>query len=141
MSSQRTQSSQRTPPSLFEGVAVELAVATCARASGCPSPRAYLADGRRICWHRRAPDGWLLAIDAELASQPVPPNLGNRVEARSPTDFWPAWTRTEVVCKLLDVPVLVWLTRHGLHTEPPAVHLHTVVRPDGLVVTVGARPA
>jgi hypothetical protein len=133
-------STRGAPPRSFEGVAGELAVGTCARGSGCRSPRTYLADGRRICWHRQAPDGWRLAVDAERASQPVPPSLGNRVATTSPSDFWPAWTRTEVVCKLLDVPVLVWLTLHGLHSEPPAVQLHTVVTADGLVVTVGARP-
>lgn len=133
-------STRRTAPPSLEGVAGELAVGTCARGSGCPSPRTYLADGRRICWHRPEPYGWRLAVDAELTTQPVPPSLDNRVATDSPSQFWRAWTRTEVVCKLLDVPVLVWLTRHGLHTEPPSVHLRTLITADGLVVTVGARP-
>lgn len=131
----------RTPPSLFEGVAGQLAVGTCARRSGCNFPRTYLADGRRICWHREAPEGWLLAVDAELTTQPVPPSLGNRIATTSPADFWRAWTRTEVVCKLLDVPVLVWLTLHGFHVEPPGVPLRTLVVGDGLVVSVGMRRA
>jgi hypothetical protein len=99
--------------------------------------RAHLADGRVVAGV--SPSGGLpgtLAIDAELASQRPPPALARRFGPLHDEEFWRRWTQVEVACKLLDVPVLVWLRRHGLDATPAGVDLHTYVEA-GIVVTVG----
>lgn len=69
------------------------------------------------------------AVDAERRREPPAFLL-----ARAVGDPWTWWTRLEVLCKLLDVPVLVAL-RDGL--DQADVALRTVEQ-DGLVVTFGA---
>jgi hypothetical protein len=79
--------------------------------------RSYLADGRLVQWrppHEANPAARAWAVDAELTAQEVPPALAARFGGASPEAFWVAWTRVEVVCKLLAVPVGRWLAEHGL---------------------------
>lgn len=99
--------------------------------------RSYLPDGRVVSW--RGPGQGVL--DAELADQPVPRALAARYGAH---DFWVRWTRSEALAKLADVPIVVWLRKHGLDAQPPAgVDLRTF-KADGLVVSlaiIGGRAA
>ena len=53
--------------------------------------------------------------------------------------FWPCWTAVEVACKVLDVPIMVWLSQHGLRVDRGLVRTGTF-RVDDLVVTVGTAP-
>lgn len=80
--------------------------------------RSHLADGRVVCWSTTVPRGLRLAVDAEISDQPVPPALARRFGTVDPGSFWPAWTAVEVSCKLRDVPILTWLTHHGLTPDP-----------------------
>lgn len=90
--------------------------------------RSHLGDGRVVGWYG-TPGA---VIDAELASQQVPPAVASRY---GPVDFWVRWTRAECAAKLAGVPIPIWLRRHGL-TEPVGVELHTI-RLGGTIVTVG----
>ncbi|WP_027346616.1 hypothetical protein [Hamadaea tsunoensis] len=93
----------------------------------------HLPDGRRLGWHGPVPSGSVLAIDAEISAAPVPPALARRFG----TDrFWERWTRSEALCKLAGVPILVWLETHGLDaTGGPGVRWRTLALGD-LTVTV-----
>lgn len=98
--------------------------------------RSRLADGREVVCDRVAPDGRAVACDAELVAPP-PPRLAAALGVRDPRAFAAAWTRAECCAKLHDVPMLVWLRRHGL--APAAdVELETT-ETAGVVVTVGVR--
>jgi hypothetical protein len=70
------------------------------------------ADGRIVCWSVPVPA--VCAVDAEMVTQPVPAALSRRWAIADPATFWPRWTATETVAKLVDVPVVVWLRRFGL---------------------------
>jgi hypothetical protein len=59
--------------------------------------------------------GWTWAVDAEISTQPVPEALAARTGITAPDAFWPRWTAVEVACKLLDVPVVMWISEHGLN--------------------------
>lgn len=77
--------------------------------------RTYLADGTGLAWHV-APDlraHGRFVVDAEIIA-PVRPSLQRRYSITDDTTFAEAWTRVEVWAKLLDTPVITWLTRHGL---------------------------
>ena len=106
------------------------------RIAGAPGVRSHLADGRMVSWCPPLPPGLRLAVDAEIANQPVPPALGRRFGIDRPEVFWPRWTTVEVACKLLDVPILVWLSGRGLRVDPGLVRTATF-RIDDLLVTVG----
>jgi hypothetical protein len=93
--------------------------------------RSYLDDGRVVTWCP-APTSLRYAVDAERRREP-PVHLLPLADG----DFWVWWTRLEVVCKLLDIPVLVAL-RDGL--PPHKVALRTEER-DGLVISYGALDA
>lgn len=107
-----------------------------------------LADGRALCWRPELHANTIgYAVDAEIAAQPLPPALLARLGAPrdgEPVTFWEAWTRAEVCAKLFDVPILVWITRHGLPASSPVrrgpetVHYATAGVGD-LVVTYGLR--
>jgi hypothetical protein len=103
--------------------------------------RSYLADGR-VVRLRPAPGAsgrW--AVDAELATQAVPPALARRTGIADPARFWPLWTRAEVACKLLDVSILVWLRRYGLEPPPlPGIRIGTHLL-DDVVISVGTLSA
>lgn len=91
-----------------------------------------------MSWLPSAPPGIAFALDAELADRPVPSALSRWSGGLGATDFWGPWTRVETCCKLLDVPVAVWLRRHGL-VEDPTLPMVTF-RHRGAVVTCGAAP-
>jgi hypothetical protein len=98
--------------------------------------RSHLADGRLVAWRPLLPAGTPIAVDAEIAAQPVPSALRRRFGIHDPTEFWPAWTRVEVCCKLLHVPILHWLSAYGMTSEGAGPQMTTLVL-DGLVVTCG----
>lgn len=108
----------------------------------CCGAHSWTADGRRVCWR---PGRDLLtrqvAIDAEVTTQSVPSPMQRRWRL-SREDFWASWTRAEVQAKLHDVPILAWLTRHGLtgragsdrdHVQTWSAHV------DDLTICVGVR--
>lgn len=105
-----------------------------------PGARSYLGDGRRVTWSPHRTAGTSIAVDAELAHQPVPPSLGRRFGAVDPLDFWRLWTTNEVAAKLLDVPILLWLARYGLRTQVPGVSTRTL-EIDDVVISCGWCPA
>lgn len=68
--------------------------------------------------------------------------MASRWPTAEPEAFWRAWTRAEVSAKLLDVPILTWLTRWGLQLDdtPRARGIEThLVRIGDLVVCFGRR--
>ncbi|MEP6464545.1 MAG: hypothetical protein ABJC62_14295 [Frankiaceae bacterium] len=100
------------------------------------TPRCYLGDGRSVLW---ASGGALrCAVDAEIAGRSVPRALARRYGAE-PARFWPRWTAVEVVCKLRNVPLPVWLRQHGLVPDPDLA-VRTFRLAD-LVVSCGAAEA
>ena len=105
-----------------------------------PGARSYLGDGRRVTWFPRRTAETLIAVDAELAHQPVPSSLGRRFGAADPLEFWRLWTTNEVAAKLLDVPILLWLARYGLRTQVPGVSTRTL-EIDDVVISCGWCPA
>lgn len=129
---------------------------SCVR-PGCT--HSHLADGRVICW--RPPLSGLglaasstaagtghYAVDAEIASQPLPDRMASDWQD-SAMNFWIAWTRAEVAAKLANVPIVLWLRDNHLANpgdaattittkgDPPLTcHLLSVQRED-LIVTFG----
>ena len=74
------------------------------------------------------------AVDVELKVAP-PPALAWRL--RTDEDFWRAWTRLEVVAKLLDVPALTLVGRGELGAAaPPGIHIE-YVQLDGALACLG----
>ena len=103
-----------------------------------PEARSYLGDGRVVVL--RPPSARPLpgrfAIDAERRGQPVPRRLGRTPPFLDEPDFWRAWTRFEVGCKLLDRPVAL-----ALGDVPDEGRGKMVLRSfdlGGVAVTVGA---
>lgn len=102
------------------------------------SARSYLVDGRCVGWYGPAPDGWAVAIDAEVATAQVPERLAERFG----TDrFWERWTRAESLCKLADTPIVMWTREHGLDSPPGSLAVWRTVRLGDLVVSVAMAPA
>ncbi|MGO4600059.1 hypothetical protein [Terrabacter sp. 2RAF25] len=109
----------------------------------------YLADGRVVCWvlpARPSTDepAQAHAVDAELATQPVPPRLRARwSEAlEGGTDrFWALWCATEVLAKLADEPMVMLVHRAPVTASPVSrggVEVHWLVRRvDDVVVAHG----
>jgi hypothetical protein len=98
--------------------------------------RSYLGDGRLV--QGQPPDERRWAIDAELASQPIPRALARHVGAGTGRDeFWRRWTAMETVCKLLDVPAHIWLKAYGLDAAPAGISV-TTTRWRGIVVSAAA---
>ena len=104
--------------------------------------RSYLEDGRLVQWRppREAfPAIIRWAVDAEIASQAVPSALAARTGISAPEIFWPRWTAVEVACKLLDVPMVMWIVDFGLDPLPAmgrGVRLRTTTHLS-LTITVG----
>lgn len=74
------------------------------------------------------------AVDVELEVAP-PPALARRL--RTDEGFWHAWTRLEVVAKLLDVPALTLLGRGELGAAaPPGIHIE-YAQLDGALACLG----
>ncbi|NUR05488.1 MAG: hypothetical protein HOQ22_01910 [Nocardioidaceae bacterium] len=100
--------------------------------------RSHLSDGRCVGWFAPPGDATNVAVDAELEVAP-PPALAARFGADR---FWERWTRAECAAKLSDVPIVVWLRRHGLGCPPDQGIDLVTVRLRGapsVVVTVGIR--
>ena len=106
------------------------------RTPGAPGARSHLADGRVVSWSPPLPPEVRAAVDAEIATQPVPAALAGRFGIDRPEVFWPRWTAVEVACKVLDVPVVLWLAQRGLRPDPLRVRTATF-RTSGVVVSVG----
>ncbi len=112
----------------------------------------YAGDGSLVCWSAGGmPPTPPLAVDVELADQPVPPALARRWGDGDPASFWPRWCAAEVVAKLTGVP-MVRLAQHGPPSPPGArqavsgdgrtvVHWVTARVGDLVVVRGGAWPA
>lgn len=92
---------------------------------GCLHIHSYTSDGLRWCWRpARLEPGVRYAVDVELEVAP-PPALARRL--RTDEDFWHAWTRLEVVAKLLDTPVLTLVGRGQLGAPaPPGISIEYV---------------
>ena len=69
--------------------------------------RSHLGDGRVVGWYG-APG---TVVDAEIRDAVLPAHLVARFGAQ---DFLGRWTRAECAAKLADVPMHLWLERHGL---------------------------
>ena len=80
--------------------------------------RSHLPDGRVVGWY----GGPGVVLDAELSDVLPPPRLAARFGTE---DFWARWTAAECAAKLADVPMHLWLRRHGL-THPGAEVRHVV---------------
>jgi hypothetical protein len=87
--------------------------------------RSYLGDGRVVGWYG-APGA---VVDAEIRGA-EPSHLVARFGRE---DFLGRWTRAECAAKLADVPMHLWLERHGL--TAPGVEVETIVV-DDLVISV-----
>ena len=70
----------------------------------------------------------------ELTTEP-PAALARRL--RSDEDFWHAWTKLEVVAKLLDTPVLTLVGRSELGAPPPSGISIEYVELDGALACLG----
>lgn len=77
--------------------------------------RTYLADGTGLAWTppSRLRRTAAFAVDAEIVA-PVRASLARRFGVHDPVEFAKAWTRAEALAKLADVPIITWLSRHGL---------------------------
>ena len=77
--------------------------------------RSYLSDGTGLAWH--VPEALrsrgTFVIDAEIP-QPVRSTLVRRYGVDDPDTFAERWTRAEALAKLDDLPIITWLSRHGL---------------------------
>ncbi|MDU7361556.1 MAG: hypothetical protein E7L00_10165 [Propionibacteriaceae bacterium] len=102
---------------------------------GCLHIHSYTADGIRWCWRPARPERRVrYAVDVELEVAP-PPALARRL--RTDEDFWRAWTRLEVVAKLLDVPALTLVGRGQLGAPPPLGISIEYVELDGALACLG----
>lgn len=59
------------------------------------------------------------ACDLESCARPVPAICRALLPGSSALEFLAAWTATEVVAKLLGVPIMTWIRAHGLVACPP----------------------
>lgn len=83
-------------------------------------------DGRIVCWTPSVAD-IRVAVDAEVAGQTVPGLLARRWRCSEPDLFWKLWTATEVASKLVNIPILAWIsTTQPIRTSPCPVAGGTV---------------
>lgn len=75
-------------------------------------------DARIVCWNPPAA-GFRVAVDAEVAGQAVPGPLARRWGTGDPGVFWRWWTATEVAAKLVDEPIMAWVSNSPPVTENP----------------------
>ena len=102
---------------------------------GCLHIHSYTSDGLRWGWRpARLEPGVRYAVDVELTTEP-PAVFARRL--RSDEDFWHAWTKLEVVAKLLDTPVLTLVGRGQLGAPaPPGISIE-YVELDGALACLG----
>lgn len=92
--------------------------------------RSYLGDGRVVGWFGAAG----VVVDAELHAVIPPRALAARYGSQ---DFWERWTAAECRAKLANVPIVLWLRRHGLDGDLDGVDVLTCrYRTDGITVSV-----
>ena len=98
-----------------------------AKAHICASgAHSHTRDGRIVCW---APgvESIQVAVDAEAVEQPVPGLLARRWRCAEPDLFWTLWTATEVASKLVNTPILAWIsTSSPVRASPCSVAGGTV---------------
>ena len=85
--------------------------------------RSHLGDGRVVGWYGSPGT----VVDAEIRHAVPPAHLVARFGAE---DFLGRWTRAECAAKLADVPMHLWLERHGLTSgsaEVETVEIEDVV--------------
>lgn len=92
---------------------LELAPSETLRARGA-GVRSHLGDGRGLAWLVPEELAYRAAIDAEPATAPVSGHIARCARSTRPDVVWPRWTQCEVTAKLLDLPVLSWLSWPGL---------------------------
>lgn len=78
--------------------------------------RSHLDDGRVAVWDPPLPPHVLRAVDAERRRR-VPEHLVRAPVVEGAEDFWVAWTRLEVIAKLLDHPVVTLLRELPPHAD------------------------
>lgn len=99
--------------------------------------RAYLDDGRAVVWSPVAIGGRRIAVDAERRRTP-PGDVAELLSQKD--DFWGAWTRLEVRCKLTDIPVVIALRRPAVADAIAHRGIRTVTFDiDDVVVSCGVR--
>lgn len=104
--------------------------------------RSHLSDGRTVVWLPKAtPFRAQIAVDAETTGQPMPSAMARRYPVDTTSTFWQCWTEVEVVCKLTNRPVLLWLAEYGLDARRGPARACTVITEirDDLVITWGVR--
>ena len=89
--------------------------------------RSHVGDGRVVGWY--GDPG--AVVDAEIRDAAPPAHLASRFGAE---DFLARWTRAECAAKLADLPMHLWLRRHGLGTAGAEVETFEVA---DLVVSIG----
>lgn len=97
------------------------------RATYPSAARSYLADGSGAAWSvpEKLWDAGVFTLDAEVPVA-VRPTLVRRYGIDDPVAFARAWTRAEALAKLDDLPIVTWLSRHGLGV-PARIHRERAV--------------
>ena len=75
-------------------------------------PAAYDWRDTRYEWRSTLDQGRRLALDVERLDTPQPEGLVS--SGWTKVAFLTAWTRAEVLCKLLGIPILCWVKMNGL---------------------------
>ena len=86
----------------------QIRIGTARQVAGAVT-RSHVGDGRVVGWYG-APG---TVVDAEIREATPPARLAARFGEE---DFSARWTRAECAAKLADVPMHLWLRRHGLGT-------------------------
>lgn len=78
-------------------------------------PRSYDFYGNQMIWHpKRLSNKCAYACDVEDIRYPVSPFLMKKFDQKNTQLFLENWTQTEVLAKLRQVPILIWLKKYGL---------------------------
>ncbi len=100
--------------------------------------RSHVGDFRCVGWYGPVPEGWAIAVDAEISSAAVPDPLSSRFGVDR---FWERWTLAECLCKLAGVPMLAWWRRNGLEPPRDFTGVWRTVRVHDLVISAAFAPA
>ena len=114
----------------------------------------YLPDGRVVCWVAPLPGAepagiqpagagvptLRYAVDAELVDRAPPAHVAGRWGVTGDT-FWRLWCATEVVAKIVDRPIITFVTGEPVRLSPHVVEgwrVHWLtVRADEVLVALG----
>ena len=81
-------------------------------------PRSYDSRGKSVVWRPAEPlNGFVCACDCERIDTAISVEVFGRYGVQDRTQLLVKWTRLEVAAKLLNVPVLEILQKHGLDLE------------------------